>query len=458
VAARTARTTAEGGLFNNPDLHPNYIDKAITGPSYWSSLLNSGRPYYANSADYVDLIEYTNVPVVKNCSFRTIRPDQFCSMKWNLQRYQMPGVIITDSDFGSPDFVQRNLVSPGSCQPGTTGPAYWTRQLEHAHYDRTTGSWFVKGNTYARMGGRGGYVTNRPYSFQQYPPDNAEWSARQMAYYDNNHLIDTDVDLGRGAYNLTFFDYGHPDYPSIVVVRNSTFVNAWPFYQNYASERVPLTDPRPASQPNQWFRSNGGITFTQYQYCENPDRPDPGSPYFGHAPTANPGFSMATMDHICEKIVVDNCLFHYARPSKPIIQIDGAETFILEDCAIIIEDGSGVVQVNEGRYNAQGTSNRKTKPVSTIIVRNVVTRGTVFLEIQPAGGNGYSTRRRFEIHCPGRQLTFNSEGVKTGDIAWDSATSGYNPAADINTIEPFAGMDIQGETLNWGVAGVSYSI
>jgi hypothetical protein len=430
----------------------------IAGPAYARDLINSAGAYIADISDYEPLAEYTNVPLVKNCSFRTVRPEQFCSMQWSIQRYQMPGVIILDSDFGSPDFVRKTVNVNGQCQPGTMGQAFWTRQNEHAHYDRTNGSWFIKGNTYARLGGRGGYVVNRPYAFQQYGPDNLEWTARQMAYYDNNHLIDTDSDLGRGAFNLSFFDYGHPDFPSIVVVRNSTFVGGWPFYQNGASERVPLDDPRPASSPNQWFRSNGGITFTQYQYCENPDRPFPSSIYFGHAPTANPGFSMATMDHICEKMVIDNCLFHYVRPSKPIIQVDGAETLIIEDCAFIIEDGSGVIQVNEGRYDAQGSSNRETKPVSTIIVRNCVVRGSILLEVQVAGGNGYSTRRRINIHCPGRQITINSEGVVTGDIAWNSATSGYDPAEDINTIEPFKDLDIQDEELDWGVDGVTYTI
>lgn len=458
VAARGVRTAAEGNFFPNPAAHTNFISKAVSGLPYWSSLINSGRPAYNSLADYTPLSAYTNVPVIKDCSFRTVQENQFCSLHWTLQRYQMPGVIILDSDFGSEDFVQKTSTETGTCQPGNVGPAFWTRQLEHAHYDRTEGSWFVKGNTYARLGGRGGYVVNRPYAFQQYPPGNREWVARQLAYYDNNHLIHTDCDLGRGAYNLSFFDYGSPDFQSIVVVRNSTFVGGWPFYQNQNSERVPLNDPRPASSPNQWFRSNGGITFTQYQYCENPDTPYTNSLYFGYAPTANPGFDMSTMDHICEKMVVDNCLFHYARPSKPIIQVDGVETLIIEDCAFIVEDGSGVIQVNEGRYDANGSSDRMTKPVSEIIVRNCVTRGSILLEVQPAGGNGYSTRRRIDIHCPGRQLTINSEGVVTANVAWVSETSGYNPAADINTIEPFSGMDIQGETLDWGVAGVTYTI
>ena len=415
--------------------------------------------------------------VVLDSTFKdTTRPNRPCWSNWIMRNYAVPAAIIVNSDFGYDDYTFDTASEPvpnsnppqTRCIPGTSGPRWRTWQAEHCVYNDLYGPGHIVGNTFRRMGGRGVYIAYRPFTFQQYPPDNPPMSQDNHFLYDNNHCLDLDQDAGRGAFNLTFFDYGDPAFPSTIVVRNSTFLGRTPFFRRRNSnEKRPLSDTQAIANPQEWVRSNGGIVFTNYEFGSRPAVPDPGNPYVGLTGFGgsagdfdNPGYDPATDDHICAKMVIQNNLFHYTRMEKPVIKVDGVGELIIENCVFINDSDVGETNVMEIRLNDERfdaflpQSGFGSKPITTIRLRNCITVGPVVMTICPADATQYSQRVTIDANCPGRQRVYNANGALQSDAVFSVANS-YNPATDLNSLDPWDAIDEQSYTRTYSFPGVT---
>lgn len=468
----TRRRPTRASVYNSPGSRRpddpeliDLIDRTVVGPPNFHSV------YGVTRRQPVVLPALTRVPVISEVDFTQNQTAQRCYRKWIQRRYDMAGSVIHNSDYGFDSFdhntTQVSFVPPQfytdwqgvererlNCVADLETNQFYGAISEHGHYDAIYGSIFCVGNTYRRMGGRGMYFSHRPFTFQQYPPDNPAFSRSSLAYIDNCHTIDCDADPGRGAFNLTFFDYGSPTFPSKIIVRNSSFVGGFPFYRRQ-SQREPLsrTDLRGA---NQWYRSNGGITVSQFQFCESPDPPNAGNTSTGQG-VDNPGFDMATMNHICDQAVFSNCLFHFVQPEKPLLQVECVDEVIIENCLFIAEDGAGIVRISENRKRAAGATYnaRDTKACQTIRVRNCMTRGNVKGFIRPDGAIGVNDRVEIDLNTVGIERVYNSEGVLQSETAFDDTTQSFDPVPVINAMDPFNGMNLGGFSLPWPLAGVT---
>lgn len=440
-------------------------------PGAYSSTPMEVAPYAAGGWPAV-----TKSVVISDTTFKdTTRPDRPCWSIWISRQYNVPASIIVNSDFGYDDYTFNTGSVPDPtpsdpnrtrCVAGTSGEMWNTWMHEHSVYMDLIGPGHVVGNTFRRMGGRGIYVPYRPYAYQQYPPDNGPITQKNFFLYDNNHCLDLDQSASKGAYNLTFFDHGEPLFPSTIVVRNSTFLGRTPFFRRRNSNvREPVSSEQAINAPQDWVRSNGGVVFYNYEFSQTP-QVYPHNVYAGLTPVGgtagqydNPGYDPATEAHVCEKFVIQNCLFHYDRMEKPVIKMDGVGELIIENCVFINDTEFGeprqmLIRINEGRYDANLPNATGTKPITTIRMRNNICRGPVILQFNPPGATEYSQLISTTPHNPGRAWTYNSSGVRTGDTAFDVADS-YNPATDLNTLNPWFGIDQQGYTRTYNFPGVT---
>jgi len=269
------------------------------------------------------------------------------------------------------------------------------------------GSGIFAGNTGENLSGSFMSRPKRIYSRGTEGPHNLESTRASLHLAQNNHVVNV------GSYAFDYQDWGSPSFPSTVIWRNNSVVS-----------------------------SGGAFRFTQFDYTSALAELVVGNP--NTAPKAV--WNVGAMAHPCALLVLDNSLIDLDATEDPMITIDGVDEVILEDLLLICREGTAVVEFNAGRLNPG------TKPCGTIDLRNIKVLGDVVFQVVTSSG----ARVTLDGNTESYQRIYNGDtGALISEGSFTSSTSGHDPATDINSVDPFDTLDLDGYTVPWGITGVT---
>lgn len=372
----------------------------------------------------------TNVCILDNNGYYA-DPANFEDIKWFIRRFNVPGSITQNCDFIGGLFYTGSGDPAFNLAPGIS---------EHADYDSPHGSSVRIGNTATNLGGHFHYAAHRPYDTAQYQPDNSDYTSPPLYLVQNCHAHNTDMDPSRGGGSLQFFDHGNPTHPGTIIVRNCTFVQAWPFRSNDAGDKFSIEGPAPAGT----YRARSICDVTQYAFCNNFQtgtagvRPNPGT------------YDRATDPHVTGLFLWQNNLIDLTEANdRPCIGLEGILETRFENSLWITRDSSR----GEILLNPNHDAGRLCKPCGTVRFRNCKRVGGTQVRLRTAAGT--TVDLSYALDSENYEYVFNGvTGALISEGPWSPANA-TDPAPLINAINPFNGMNLAGFTLDWGIDGVT---
>ena len=441
-AARTGRdaeyTRLSSALFT---AMPNFQNLKLekVGCGQWDANQKVSRPPAHNFLNVLSNLEVGKVG------------DAFAGVarKWNFRRYQVAGALTIDTDFVGrlrTDKSNEQVYPPGCYPESGVGPLWFASQKEHAVYDNPYGSCLMFNTTADHLGGHVFYAVSRIFDKRSSSPDNVEFQASPLVMLSNVHAYNTELDNSRGSGAVQIFDMGHPKgttttpdtHQGYVIIRNSTFVQAFPFQWNASGERQEV---QPGSG-TQWHQARGILDITQFQRVARPSGIQDGQT------NPNPNdYDPETDLHSTKLALIQNCLFDVTNSDRPMITLDGIEEVIFENCMFIRRSGgnpqaSGNIVVSLTCRN----ENRGTKPTGSVSFRNCRQLGGVRVQVYEPDG----TEHRLDdlIDSENENRTVDAQGNTTTSF-WDFRTDATDPAVIIDQLDPFASNDFRGYSFDW---------
>lgn len=412
----------------------------------------------------------TEVPIMDGWGFSIDADDYIAyTRKWYNRRVNLPGSISTNCDFygelvpqyvdelwfdenGDPVLDNNGVQRTRRRNPGI-GDRYYPSIENHAIHDSMAGPIVLLNSTARNSGGSLLYHENRPFHVGGTGPENVPHSSTKpspLALVQNCHAID--CNQADDGFALSFYDFGDPTYQSTIIVRNSSFISAWPYVKERSTGEIYDLEDTDAPTGTEKLRSGGAFICTQNFY--NGAVKEAPVNFGNGVGSAGAALVTSAMSHPVSKLVFDNCLFDFTDPAGFPMQIDGVDEIIFEDCLFIGRGSSTFsIEISIGR---EGRSSRKCKPCGTVTFRNCTKSGAVLARIWT--GPDVLDQTIVNIDTVGISRTFNaSTGAPIGDqfTQFGSSSQGYNPAADINAAGGFSGLDIGTYTIDYGISGVT---
>ena len=389
---------------------------------------------------------------LENCGFTRFASPTNGAPKWGIQDYAQPASFTIDCDFESvatgPFGTFRNPDGSTYTPSGDELEERYTRRIEHDRYHHTSSSCIWKRVTSNFVGGHCFYVANRPYSYEQYAPDNPAATGVNFLWIDNCHLIDSNIHPSKGTNKIEVFDFGSPTHQSYMVIRNSTLVDSYPFYVRPVSGNA-LHKDLSNTPLDGWGRGKGLINVSGYQYCENPQLGNPDAyPQFN-----SPG-GFGAGNAFMKAALIKNCILGVKYPLRNVCGFGGVEDVIFEDCTIAVENGTRAMVINENAYRADDPGTTRGLPrVETISFANCLTRNVRLFFKRLAGPDIQVLVPEYLVN---RKITYDcSDGSVISNVAYDPINDATDVAAWINAADPFDGINGIPASFDWGIPGVT---
>lgn len=273
------------------------------------------------------------------------------NMRWGMRRYNLGDSTVIDCDF-------------------TDIPE------EHGIYDDLAGHGLYEGLTFLRLGAQSLQICSRDQPYAQYPADNMPYTGKPTIVVENCHTVDSGYFAAKRAFAWTFFDPGTVANPATIVLRDCTWVAAYPPRVEKTNTPTTISDPKA-------IQASKGLVVTQYD----------------HSPVAEGEYTV-------EDLVLTNCVFDGTRCEGAPIVIRGVETTTVDHCTFLFRNTrQSWFTVDDPRRG-----NRSGK----LIVQDCLSPTGVTLRImdQPVMYQG----QPFSMHCPGKRFEIDCRTLEVEEV------------------------------------------
>ncbi len=464
-AMRAHRDPRPGTMISSTFQHtnaPSYRDIVWTHKDWASWHLNTGKSATLPASRRPD----NKLFALTNIDFSTFEPrplytdtngvthEWTIGANWCNQTYDQPGHLMRDCDFESPAYGPIDGFNPDDGIPPFTADMLEPRyplQAEHDQYSHTANAVIWQRNTSRFIGGHAYYIANRPFAYDQYPPDNAPAIRPQLAMVDNCHIIDTGAGSRKGSNAIEVFDYGSPTFPSTLIVRNSTIIDGYNFWvQKSGGNEVHLDLNQP--QGPGWGRGRGLVNVSGYQYCEVPQVANQSGIDDGYDVFNSPG-GFGAGPAFMKLALIKNSVLITTDPLHNFSGFGGVKDVVFEDCVLACDGVTQPIVFNENGYIAGNNEKRGVPRTETVTFQNCRMRGISILLKRIAGLDMTITPPQ---DLRNRSITYDClTGAVLSDVAYDPLTDYTDVAAIINEIDPFEGLVDVPLDFSWGIPGVT---
>ncbi|MEM8711712.1 MAG: hypothetical protein AAGG01_12220, partial [Planctomycetota bacterium] len=235
-AAREPRPGQQQSFTSQNATAPSFLDTGFLHKVFASWSYNTGAPGFPAT-----LRADNQILLIDNCEFFLQEPQDVradgsnLGSKWCMQSYNQPAGLTRNTDFESIKVGPVGYYNPAfidlSADPQHTVARY-PHLIEHGQYWHSAFTLIWKFCTSRFLGGHPYYIANRPFTYEQYAPDNVPTTKSELALVDNCHFIDSNVSTAKGSNAVEIFDFGLPEVgkQSYLVVRNSSIIDAYDFW------------------------------------------------------------------------------------------------------------------------------------------------------------------------------------------------------------------------------------